>query len=283
MTKSEPVPKRKSNSKKRRRLIIGAVLCCLGAFFVWASPVSLGLMGAAKSPTPGSAQLVVLSYNVNYGVAGDASTVTLIAESGANVVFLQETTPRWQAAIEERTRDLFPYQYWRDPSGGYLAGGSAILSQWPLREMETSPSPVDWFEAISAIVETPFGELRVVGLHLEPAVSLPALMRVSSHHQDEIQAHIAAFGLSEALPTIIAGDFNEERAGALRALGGIGFVDAIDVYAPGDATFDWSVGPFPLGLQIDHVLHRGLETMSAEVLEGGRSDHRAVRANFRFP
>lgn len=281
MKKSEPVSKR--SSKKGRRIAFVALLGGLAAFFAWASPVSLGSMGAVKSPSAGSAQLVVLSYNVNYGVEGDASTVALIAESGANVVFLQETTPRWQTAIEERTRDLFPYQYWRDPSGGYLAGGSAILSQWPLREMETSPSPVDWFEAIAAIVETPFGEMRVVGLHLEPAVSLPAVMRVSSHHQDEIHAHVAAFNLQEDRPTIIAGDFNEERAGALRALGGMGFSDAIDVYAPGDATFDWSVGPFPLGLQIDHVLHRGLEAMSAEVLGGGRSDHQAVRAEFRFP
>ena len=279
MKKSEPALKR----KKRRRLAVAALLGCVSTFFVWASPVSLGLMGAAKSPSAGRAQLVVLSYNVNYGVAGDASTVALIAESGANVVFLQETNDVWQAAIEERTRARFPYQYWRAPTGGYVAGGSAILSQWPLRDTETSPSPVDWFDAIGAIVETPHGAIRVVGLHLEPAVSLPALMRVSSHHQDEIDAHIEAFDLREDLPTIIAGDFNEERAGALRTLTGMGFADAVEDYAPGDATFDWSVGPFPLGLQIDHVLHRGLETLSAEVLQGGRSDHRAVRAAFRFP
>lgn len=275
------------NASKKRKTLKRALLflvltCPASAFFACASPVSLGSFGTARAPSVGTPQLVVLTYNVNYGIGGDAATLALIEESDAHIIFLQETTAEWQAAIEERVRGRFAYQVWRDPSGRYAAGGGAILSHWPLRDIETSPSAAGWFEAIGAVVESPFGDVRVAGVHLEPAASLGAAMRVSAHHEDEIQAHIQAFALDGDLPTIIAGDFNEERAGALRTLEAMGFVDATDDYHPGVPTFEWPIGAMTLRLQLDHVLHRRLESLSAHIVSGGRSDHQPVRAAFRF-
>jgi endonuclease/exonuclease/phosphatase family metal-dependent hydrolase len=266
----------------KRGIIFLVLACAASGFFACASPVSLGSFGGARAPTVGTPQLVVMTYNVNYGVAGDALTLALIEESDAHIIFLQETTPEWQAAIEERTAERFPHQVWRSPSGGWAAGGSAVLSHWPLRDVEISPSAADWFEAIGAVVESPFGDVRVAGLHLEPAASLSAALRVSSHHEDEIQAHIQALELDGDLPTIIAGDFNEERAGALRTLESMGFVDAAGDYHPGVPTFEWHLRFMTLKLQLDHVLHHGLESLSAHIVQGGRSDHQPVRAAFRF-
>lgn len=276
---SKPNNKRKT---LKRGVFFLALACAASGFFACASPVSLGSFGEARTPTVGTPQLVVMTYNVNYGMSGDEATLALIEASDAHILFLQETTPEWQAAIEERVRERFPYQVWRDPSGGWAAGGGAILSHWPLREVETSPSAADWFEAIGAVVESPFGDVRVAGVHLEPASSLTAALQVSGHHEEEMQAHIHALQLDSDSPTIIAGDFNEERAGALRLLESMSFVDATGDYHPGVPTFEWHLRFMTLELQLDHILHRGLESLDAQIPQGGRSDHQPVRATFRF-
>lgn len=282
MTSDDPANAPKKRQLPRRTLALFVLVLAASGLFACASPVSLGSFADPRAPTIGTPQLVVMTYNVNYGVAGDPSTVALIEESDAHIVFLQETTPEWQDAIEERLRERFPYQEWRDPSGGWAAGGGAILSHWPLHDVATSPSAAGWFEAIGAVIRSPFGDVRVAGVHLEPASSLTAALQVSSHHEAEIEAHIRAFDLDGDLPTIVAGDFNEERAGALRVLESMGFADAAGDYHPGVPTFEWHLRFMTLELQLDHVLHRHLESLSAHIVPGGRSDHQPVRATFRF-
>jgi hypothetical protein len=49
---------------------------------------------AAREPEPGEPHVRVLSWNVNYGLAGCPQAVAAIRAAGADLVFLQETTPR---------------------------------------------------------------------------------------------------------------------------------------------------------------------------------------------
>lgn len=56
----------------------------------------------ARPPTPGRPHLTVMTYNVNFGIAGDPETIEVIRGGGADVVFLQETTEAWEASLAWR-------------------------------------------------------------------------------------------------------------------------------------------------------------------------------------
>ncbi len=57
-----------------------------------APPLKLQTKHGKRASTP----LRVASYNVNFGMAGSSAVADAIRNSGAQVVFLQETTPDWQ-------------------------------------------------------------------------------------------------------------------------------------------------------------------------------------------
>ncbi|HLU68856.1 MAG TPA: endonuclease/exonuclease/phosphatase family protein, partial [Kofleriaceae bacterium] len=50
-----------------------------------------------------------MTYNVNYGTAGDEETLALIAQSGADVVLLQETNPAWERALRRALSGTYPH------------------------------------------------------------------------------------------------------------------------------------------------------------------------------
>src|SRR6185503_16148858 len=78
-----------------------------------------------------SAGLLVMSYNLNFGAAGDAGTVELIRTGDADVVFLQETNDAWERAIRGRLSDVYPHIAFRHASR--RAGGLGFLSRYPRR------------------------------------------------------------------------------------------------------------------------------------------------------
>lgn len=83
-----------------------------------------GAERVATQPAPEQRTLTVLTYNVNYGLQGDESGVGAIRDAKADVVLLQETTHRWEAAIEAQLVDEYPTRrYLRAP----VAGGMAVV------------------------------------------------------------------------------------------------------------------------------------------------------------
>lgn len=252
------------------------------------SPVRLVDLKSPDAPIGAEEELVVVTYNVNFATGRNrfpaaslyGSEVSALRAQNADIIVLQETNLFWQRMLGETLLDRFPHQYWREPTAPYAASGAAILSRFPLSPLEASPSPLGWFESISAIATTPHGDVRIAGVHLEPAVGVRPLLSATSHHRQEMLAHIDAFDLANRdLPTIIAGDFNEERAGATRLLSTLGFENAVRRFATNDVTWKW----WPLKLQLDHIFaNDALEALSARVEVAGTSDHYPVRAAFRF-
>lgn len=244
------------------------------------------LFGRGDTPSSEPADLTVATYNLNFGLAGDEATLDTLEALEAGVLVLQETSPEWELHIRARLGARYPHQHWLH-SESYPAGGSAILSRHPLREIRESPSAVGWFAAIRAVVETPSGPVQVIDVHLKPPVSASGSLVVGyfttpDERRLEMEQHLDALH-DRDLPTIVAGDFNESRGEALSLLGQLGFENAGTRFAPGRPTWRWQLGPVRLRHRLDHVLHDArLECLGAVIVDAGRSDHVPVVARFRM-
>jgi endonuclease/exonuclease/phosphatase (EEP) superfamily protein YafD len=232
---------------------------------------------AARPALPG--ELLVATFNIYFPAADDAETVAAVGETAADVVLLQEVSPRWQQVLEERYSVTYPYRLFA-PAGG--AGGLGVLSRFPLVDEGLLAAAIR-HPAWLVGVHTPAGELHVLNVHLrssrrpgEPL--LPGLFSMSSDHEREIRTFL---GAARVAPQIVAGDFNEgPRGGAVSWLVQHGFVDALEQHAPGASTFRTLGGLYSSTL--DHVLIGAeLRATDAWVLERGNSDHWPVVARLR--
>jgi endonuclease/exonuclease/phosphatase family metal-dependent hydrolase len=225
----------------------------------------------------------VLTYNVNFGIAGDEATMDALASAGADLVLLQEINLAWEKALRARFGTAYPFIELH-PRGG--AGGIGFLSRLPVRSSALLKSEGDgWFPGLRVVFGAPFGPLQVLAVHLRPPVS-DSGSYVSGHfvvpavHEREIAGFLAA--LAPGLPTLVAGDFNEEEDGrALAELGRRGFRSALPEFAPGRPTWRWPTAIGTLERRFDHLVYDpSLEPLSAGVIDAGRSDHLPVVAVF---
>jgi len=225
-----------------------------------------------------------MSYNVNFGIAGDPSTIDAVADSNPDIVLLQETNAEWERAFTRRLGVRFPHHRFASPRD-WPAGGMGILSKYPIVSIDTLPSHGGMFFAWRIVLDTKLGRLQVLDVHLRPPISdggswVVGYFSTRGDRLREIEYHAAA--LDPALPTVIAGDFNEERDGlAIKHLVDHGYADAITEHAGTKRTWEWPVGSFTLRFQLDHILHDDrLIAVTAHVVEAGRSDHKAIWADF---
>lgn len=239
-------------------------------------------------PTPAAAtlELSVLSYNVNYGLAGDPSAIAAILDADADLVMLQETTLAWEQALRDSDAiaSAWPHVRFHHCCG---AGGLAVLSRWPITTFEILEPPGDvdaWFPAALARVETPGGAIELLDVHLRPPVKtaeqgwIGALSSTPTVRQAEARHYLAS--LAPELPTVIAGDFNEGDGGrALDRLGEAGFVDVLASLKVHGHTWRWG----GLRARLDHVLvDEHFVPLAAEIVDAGRSDHLPLRVSLRL-
>lgn len=241
--------------------------------------------GDADDPHPSGETLSVLSYNVNYGLAGDPEGLAAILDADADLVLLQETTLEWEQALRASApvNAAWPHLHFHHCCG---AGGLAILSRWPIDELEILDPPDDpdaWFPAARAVITTPIGKIEVLDVHLRPPVKtadqgwLGALSSTPAVREAEIKHYLPT--LDPELPTIVAGDFNEGDGGsALEVLADAGFVDALAQLRVRGHTWRWG----GLRARLDHVLiDHALAPVRGEILDAGRSDHLPLRVVLR--
>lgn len=231
-------------------------------------------------------RLTVVTFNVNYGLASggtvDKPTLDAIAALDADIVFFQETNAEWERAIRGALGARLPHAKFHDPTS-YVAGGAGIMSRFPFREEETIPSPLGWFPAQRAVVDSPDGPLQLLNLHLRPAISergswVEGWFTTGPLRERELAAY--APHLAPDVPTLIAGDFNEEDGGAtIRTIRDNGFYNALPQTSPSATTWRWNVSGVPLAFRLDHVLYQpqSFRLVSAHVLDEGKSDHLPVR------
>ncbi|MBK6431119.1 endonuclease/exonuclease/phosphatase family protein [Candidatus Amarolinea dominans] len=137
---------------------------------------------------------IVLLQEVPWTWRGGLGAAYLGQASGLNHAYLRANGNRWAILFEE---------------------GEAILSRFPLRdvrftELRPREAPFQHRVALSAVVDTALGPLRVVSTHL--ANQNPAV------NQEQASA-LAHFVAAQPGPIIIGGDFNATAdSAAIRAL-----------------------------------------------------------------
>jgi endonuclease/exonuclease/phosphatase family metal-dependent hydrolase len=227
--------------------------------------------------------LRLMTYNLNYANPDVATTLDVIADADADVVLLQEVSPEWRDALEHRFAARFPHRSFR--VSARMAGGLGVLSKLPIEREDVWGPPVGtgaWFPAARMVLATPFGALQLVNVHLRPALDQGSWVRgfmvTPPLRKAEIEAHWKRVDYS--LPTIVAGDFNEDATGlAIDYLQRHG-MSRVSTTGPTTWHYEASVRGTPtdlLKMDIDHVMIDGhLTARDGHVMDAGTSDHRPV-------
>lgn len=227
------------------------------------------------------AALRVMSYNLNYANPDFAGTMDAIAAADVDVILLQEVGKDWEDALAKRFAKSYPHQVFR--LHDRTPGGLAVLSKVPITSEALLPAPPKtWFPAQRIVLDSPLGKLQVLNVHLRPAIDRGSWIRGYQTTPAIRLAQIQAFWpkLAPKLPTIVAGDFNEEPSGvAVEFLGKKGLA-RVPTQGPTTWHYARTVGNRSISLlsmDIDHVLiDGGLTATDAHVVDAGASDHRPV-------
>ncbi len=225
--------------------------------------------------------LRVMTYNLNYANPDPAGTLDAIENANADVVLLQEITSEWKRVLESRFGKRYEHQSYKLHTRS--AGGLAILSKVPIASEEILPSPErGWFPASRVVLDTAFGALQILNVHLRPAIDrgswIKGFMTTPPLRLREIETYFPK--IARDMPTIIAGDFNEDPSGtAVSFLEKKGFAR---VPTKGPTTWRYEVTNHGttsdlLKMDIDHVMvDGGLVAKDGHVIDFGASDHRPV-------
>jgi len=218
-----------------------------------------------------------MTYNVEDVNPDRDASLDAIERADVDVVLLQEITAGWQRALVARFAARYPHRVIRLHRRS--AGGLAVLSKLPLRSEELlAPVLSGWFPAQRVVIEAPFGPVQILHLHLRPPYDggwIKGFLTTPPLRRQEIEVYWQA--LAE-LPTIVAGDFNEDPTGlAVQFLEGNGLARAVTT---GPTTWHY-VEPESkhelLKMDIDHVMiDPRLVATGAHVVDAGCSDHRPV-------
>ena len=226
---------------------------------------------------PATPHVTVMTFNVNFALAGDGPTMRAVAQQDADVIFLQETTPGWERVLRLQFASDYPHMEFKH-SGG--AGGLGVMSKLPVESIDYLPAK-DWFPAERVVLTSPVGRLQALNVHLRPPISnsgsaVSGYLSTPPVREDEISTFAAA--LDEKIPTLVVGDFNEnERGRALRWLESNGFRSALPEFAPRAQTWRWRGSYFALNGRYDHLCYDArLTPLRVEVRNAGRSDHLPV-------
>jgi len=233
----------------------------------------------ARQGLPGEQVIRVATFNVNYGLAGEPTTLDAIFASNADVICLQETTPRWEGYIRAAAIDRYPHLWFHHSRG---AGGLTVISRFPIASAQAHPAPAPgWFPAGQVIVDADGTAIQFMVVHLRPPVSdsgsfVVGYFEADDIHLAEVGGHLAA--LDPDLPTIMLGDFNEDADGeAIEWLEDRGLPNTLPLFDPNADTWRWSTWLIDLADDLDHVLVDGRFTpIMARVDDVGQSDHLPV-------
>ncbi|WP_457031876.1 endonuclease/exonuclease/phosphatase family protein [Kitasatospora sp. P5_F3] len=230
------------------------------AALVWAA---LFLPAAADRDGGG---LTVVQHNVDDANPDPAGTARTLADSGADLVALEELLPERLADYQAVLGADRPYRA--------VEGTVGLWSRYPLtdvRPVDLKPRGLtaDWRRALRATLHTEQGETAVYVVHL-PSVRLgPG--GYGTDRRDESARLLAAALAAEPLPRVILlGDLNGtlDDRGLAPVTGLLG--------EGGRRELSWPRS-FPLA-RIDHVLTRGAAVTGSWTLPPTRSDHLPVAA-----
>ena len=252
------------------------VVACVTVVMQWLPGILVSGRAVAHEPaaqTCSDDPLRVVTANAWLTNIDHAALVGWLRDSDADIIALQEITPRWASALEPLAR-IYPYRKVIPREDPY---GIALLSRWPIVDVQTMDFSGDGMPSLVADVDVQGRKLRVIALHTRWPVT-PELQAA----RDRTLEQAAALALTQPDATILLGDLNltPYAPAFARLVSESGLQDALagEAWRP-----TWQAGFWPLALPIDHVLvpRRGCVT-GYEIGPYVGSDHRPVQVTLRL-
>ncbi|MGC5020001.1 endonuclease/exonuclease/phosphatase family protein [Micromonospora sp. DT47] len=222
--------------------------------------------GAWLAPAAGGglAGVRVASQNLRAGNPDPTATVAPLAESGADLIALQEVDDGDRLAPGLRQR--YPHRA--------AVSTVALWSRYPIRDSAGVDTGLGWTRALRAVVATPQGDLVVYVVHLGSARAGQTATR-----DETVRSLARTVGADRADRLVVLGDLNTASTDRV-------FVPLTRLLRDAQADAGRGFGfTWPSRLPVtrpDHVLYRGITPTAAGVLRTPASDHRAVTAGFRW-
>ncbi|MFF7813197.1 endonuclease/exonuclease/phosphatase family protein [Streptomyces sp. NPDC007945] len=241
-----------------------ALLLLLLPAGVWAAAFGPPLLPAGP---PGPRELTVVQHNVADDNADPGGTAGALADSGADLIALQELVAPASAVYRRELASRYPHHAVRGTVG--------LWSRHPLgaaRALDIRPRDVTepWQRALRAEVRTPYGEVAAYVVHL-PSIRLGPGGLASARRDESARLLGGILAEEPSGRVVLAGDLNgtvEDR----------GLAPLTSRLAAPDRGLALS---YPAALpvaRIDHVLARGGRVPAIRVLPATGSDHLPVLA-----
>eukprot|EP01130_Rhizamoeba_saxonica_P008038 TRINITY_DN3248_c0_g1_i1.p1 TRINITY_DN3248_c0_g1~~TRINITY_DN3248_c0_g1_i1.p1 ORF type:complete len:263 (+),score=41.88 TRINITY_DN3248_c0_g1_i1:44-832(+) len=252
-------------------------------------------------------QLTVLTYNINFGLSpyhlNKQSILSAIRLSPkSEIILLQETNREWSNFLLSHLLDEYPYHHFYHPVN-WEAGGSGILSKYPITDENMLEANSGWFPAGLYTIEVGDISFQVLNVHMRPPLDEETIRNQSLHPVGAVKAFVnskndrlkdvqAWFQVMDTqVPTLFAGDFNEAHTGLYSGktldwlINEMGFNEVLSELDITDNTWYW---PLPLGFQLkamfDFIGYQQphFKLIDAGVIQEGDSDHYPVYAAFEI-
>ncbi|MFD7440819.1 endonuclease/exonuclease/phosphatase family protein [Streptomyces sp. NPDC059909] len=227
--------------------------------------------GLLTDKTGGGGDLTVATHNVNADNTDPEGTARQVAESGADVVALEELKADAVPAYEKALASVYRYHSVRGTVG--------LWSKYPMSDTRNVDIRLGWVRAMRSTVTTPAGEVAVYVAHL-PSVRVKLNAGFTANQRDE-----SADALGEAIAgdgvrsVILLGDLNGTMND--RALNAVTSQMRSTQGAAGDGFgFSWPAS-FPMA-RIDQIMVRGVEPVSSWTLPRTASDHLPIAARVKL-
>lgn len=209
------------------------------------------------------------------------SIIHIVSRINPDIIVFQETHCCSTEELKKHFNHSHRYQLFRNCDLNGNEDGLGILSKYPIVKDVYIPPVYGWFPAWLYIIKTPTGLVQVLNVHLNPqlvsdnnvgifcegiwATYKFRLMEICYYHRF----------LNPNLPTIIAGDFNENDHGAAtNYLRDHGFDDAVLNCVPQSIkTWIAYYACFTFSGRYDRIYTTHLKTQKCQVYHHGYSDH----------
>ena len=246
------------------RTILITALAMVAAWDLWLLGPTLVRPALTSAPLCGEAEAIrVLTVNVKLRHEDAGGLIGSIRAADPDVIVAQETDAWWNEALAALD-GAYPHRE-AEITGGFF--GMHLFSKLPLASVEVRyPTDPDT-PVMDAVVQAPFGPLRVIAVHPRP----PQVGQSSLPRDAELYA--AALDIDAGAPSVMLGDFNavpwERTMRRVRRLAGLIDPRATFGFAPSfDAQSRWMKWP------LDHILHSAsLAAAEARLLPDFGSDH----------
>jgi vancomycin resistance protein VanJ len=245
--------------------VIRRSLFAVAAVIVAAAAWAL-IFGAVVLPHPatGTASVTIASENIDASNDDPSRAAAALESTGADVIALQELNQASLPVVSKTLATEYPHSY--------VVGTVGVWSKTGLSNGLPLDLGLGWKRALSVDVQTSSGPLRLYAVHM-------ASVRPGQYAgRNTMLAALKTTLAADTSPRVaVAGDFNSASTDRE-------FEQLTDSFSEAPVSglgfgFTWP-SQLPVA-RLDHVLLRGLTTVSSSVMAGNGSDHRGVVVSVR--